>query len=481
MRPVCRAATIILTLSCLGPVAASSPAGQFVHKEFEESDELLLNPDCGWVAYNYEDGYAFRKRVAGGREPFALASVMYTRHPSKGWEDEQGGLEGSQPLRLLENWMSHGRHVAFRIYANSVRDLPERLRGSAQTFTYRRKGETRSGLTYWDPAYVEHHRKLVRFLGKRLGTSPYLAFVDVGGVGNTGGEWFFAPSEAFRQAGLDDETHFRLVRSFVEMYRAAFPGTRLFISYECVAGAGSRRADVMDLLLRHDVGLRDDGLGGWPFPRREPPLDTWPMPTFWPRLPVLFEGGGQGGGGVYGWVREGKDPERILQWAFERTRPTYINMGGNETVSEKACAELPELLVRYGRKLGYRFVLLRAACPAVLERGQVSELEMTWANRGIAPCYADHRIEITLCDPTGAAVLTTASAPEPATTQWAPGRELKARVRFSLPATVPTGDYVLKVSMLSGDARAPARRVKIGTRGCDEDGRYSLGPVRVAR
>ena len=74
-----------------------------------------------------------------------------------------------------------------------------------------------------------------------------------------------------------------------------------------------------------------------------------------------------------------------------------------------------------------------------------------------------------------------AEVPEPATTQWAPGRELRARVRFSLPATVPTGDYVLKVSMLSGDARAPAQRVKIGAKGCDEEGRHSLGPVRVAR
>ena len=94
---------------------------------------------------------------------------------------------------------------------------------------------------------VEDHRRLVSFLAERMGDSPYLAYVDIGGVGNTGGEWFLSPEDPYVRAGYDDEAHLELVRTFVTMYREAFPRTRLFISYDCITFAQSSRRPAFPL------------------------------------------------------------------------------------------------------------------------------------------------------------------------------------------------------------------------------------------
>jgi len=486
-----RCTRLALALACLGSSGCLLPRqGPVLSVRFEEAGGLAINPDCGWVAYNYEDSYAMRTRVAGGEEPFPFASVIYTRHPRKAWEGPEGDFEGSEPLKLLEDWMAKGRHVGFRIYANGPEDLPADLReqvptlpggaeeGAEQGAEEGAEEAAKGEIVYWSDAYVEDHRKLVEFLGERLGGSPYLAYVDVGGCGNTGGEWFFSPREPFMKAGLDDRKHLELVTEFVEMYRRAFPQARLFISYECVAKAWSRRREMVDLLSKHNVGIRDDGLGGWPFPEANPSRATWPMLGSWPEVPVLFEGGGEGGG-VYGWTVQGKDPRQILDWAFEHAHPSYVNIGGAETASAKACSELPELLREYGRRLGYRFVLLEATCPAAAGAGEALPLDTVWANRGVAPCYGDRPLELALFREDGGLAGTLVADPEPATGRWGPGRTVRVHVEFRLPGDLAPGRYTLKLGMLRNDPRAPGAHVAIATDGADADGRCTLGVIRV--
>lgn len=529
-----RSAHLTLALMCLVSAGCLAPReGPLLSVRFAEAEGLTVNPDCGWVAYDYEDGYAQCSAAADGQEPFPFASVVYARHARKDWQGPGGGFEGGEPLKLLEDWMAHGRHVGFRIYANGPEDLPPDLRDQVPTLSEAKERaqqapgegaaqgegegteqkpqqgapegpgegaeevpepaaqeetdgepedpkaeETEGEIVYWSEAYVEDHRKLVEFLGHRLGSSPYLAYVDIGGCGNTGGEWLFTPRDKFAEAGLDDRTHLRLVTEFVEMYRTAFPHARLFISYECIAKAWSQRRAMVDLLRANDVGLRDDGLGGWPFPEVNPSRATWPVSGLWPELPVLFEGGGEGGG-VYGWTLQGMEPRQVLDWALEHACPSYVNIGGAETASARASEELPGLLREYGRRLGYRFVLLEATCPVTAAAGAPLPLDLVWANRGVAPCYADRPLELALFGEDGALAGTLLANPQPATGRWAPGQTVKVHAEFCLPADLPPGSYTLKLGMLRGDPRAPDAHVAIATDGADADGRFVLGVIRV--
>ncbi len=460
-------------LCALTPALAAAET-ELVERQFEESARLIRNPDCGWIAYNYEDSYELCRRRAGGKEPFMLASVVYTRHPRRAWQGPTGRFEESAPVRLLDDWIKHQRHVAFRIYANSMNHLPDRLRPEVSAIA-----PAKRGILYSDPEYIEDHRRLVEYLGGRFGDSPYLAFVDIGGVGNTGGEWHFAPLSLYREAGLHGDTMHDLVEVFVKMYRRAFPNTRLFIGYDCIKHAGHRSADVIDILRENDVGVRDDGLGGWPYPKPFPPLDAWPLPLLWRRMPVMFEGGGEGGG-VYGWGLQGKDREKVLRWAFDRAHPSYINLGGAETNSARACRELAPLLLTHGRKLGYRFALLHASCPRELGVAQQATIRMRWANRGNAPCYADRELEVAFCNIDGSTAAAVKARPEPTTTEWEPNQELDVELSLTVPADLEPGEYLLKLRMLLGDPRAPDTAVDVATADPDEKGRYTLGTVEVS-
>jgi len=470
--------TFTLVLSALLCVTAKGAEVETVKKVFTESNALVINPDCGWVAYNYEDSYATRQQIAQGREPFALASVIYTRHPVSAWENEDGSFEGSAPLKLLEDWSQHGRAVGFRIYANTADHLPEHVRDAVEIIDpLETRGEA-VRIAYWDPNYIAHHRKLVEFLGKQLSNSPLLAYVDIGGVGDTGGEWFFENRHPYDRTGLTDEIFLDMLKSFITMYRQAFPQTRLFISYDAIVQAKSKHKEALALILENDIGVRDDGLGGWPWPREHAPPESWPMPKFWPDVPVLFEGSGRGGG-VYGWKMQRKDPARILRWALRKCHPSYINLGGAETTSEKACAELKDLLLKYGRKLGYRFVLLEASYPARLKPGATATISMRWANRGTSPCYADRKMELSLCDDAATPVATIQAMPDPPTTAWAPESEQDLSMTLSIPETVTSREYKLRIGILMGNPRAPKQWVKTATANAEDNGQITIGGIQI--
>ena len=141
--------------------------------------------------------------------------------------------------------------------------------------------------------------------------------------------------------------------------------------------------------------------------------------------------------------------------------------------------ELRDVLLKYGRKLGYRFVLLNARTPMSLQHGQDFEVITTWANRGIAPCYGDRKMQISLYDHEGKLFIVMEAKPSPPTTAWLPGREVTVRMSLRCPADVPAGAYSLRLALSLGDFDDPARLLNIATKGAEEDGRYLVGSVHV--
>ena len=462
------AAVILLLLSSLRAHGAKR-----VDREFEKSARFLSNPQCGWIAYNQNDSYSKRKKLSGEEKPFPFASVIYTRHPRRAWEGTGESFQNSRPVKMLESWMQHGRHVAFRIFASHMSHLPDDV---ANSITAIGPGGTR--IPYWDPDYISDHRKLITYLGDKWADSPHLAFVDIGGVGKEG-RWFFSRRKTYESAGLTNARYAKLVKKYVRMYENAFPDVQLFISYKCVTEAGNRADKIMALLKEHGIGVRDDSLGEWPYPRNRPPLREWPVPLFWRDVPVLFEINDKKGGGIYGWEQQGNTPEEILEWTLRMSKPSYINLGGTAEASAKACRDMPGFLLSKSPLLGYRFVLQRISYPASVEAGGKLRLRASWSNRGRAPCYRSYEMEVSLWDEDGQRAAVMYAEPRSPTTEWQPLEEVTTRVEVEVPREIAKGTYTVKLRLIRDRSASPAVAVETATKGEDEKGRFSAGKLNL--
>lgn len=461
------AAIVLLMLSFVQPAIAER-----TEKEFKKSSRFLANPDCGWIAYNKTNTYGERKKQSSAEKPFPFASVIYTRHPRRAWEGADG-FGDSAPVSMLESWVEHDRHIAFRVYAGRMSHLPDDLAPDVQAI-----GDGGRRIHYRDPDYIRDHRKLVNYLGDKWADSPHLAFVDIGGVGHDKGMWSFSRPEIYEQAGLTDARYAELVKTFVRMYEEAFPGVQLFISYKCIPGAGDKSTEVMSFLKEHGIGIRDEGLGEWPYPRNRPPLRNWPVPLLWRDVPVLFEISGNQGG-IYGWEEQGNEPRELLTWALRMCRPSYINLGSTGSASAQACKDMAGFLLSNSPLVGYRFVLKRISFPGQAETGDTLRLSTTWSNQGRAPCYKPYRMEVSFWDEKGRQAGVVYGAPQPPTTKWKPLEEVTSDVTVNVPSDLEAGSYTLKVRLVRNKTASAPAAVETATQGGDLKGRFSAGQLQV--
>ncbi len=233
----------------------------------------------------------------------------------------------------------------------------------------------------------------------------------------------------------------------------------------------------MSLLKEHGIGVRDENLGEWPYPRSRPPLREWPVPLFWRDVPVLFEISGKKGGGIYGWKKQGNTPEEILKWTLRMSRPSYINLGGTAAASAQACAEMPAFLLSHSPLLGYRFVLQRISFPASVETGGKLRLRAMWSNRGRAPCYRSYEMEVSLWNEDGQRAAVMYGEPDPPTTDWRPLEEVTARLEVNVPPEVSRGTYTVKVRLIRNRSASPPVAVETATQGADGKGRFEGGTL----
>ena len=363
-----------------------------------------------------------------------------------------------------------------------MRDLPPAAARGCRRRHLRRRGQTLRG-----------HRLLGRGLHRRpppagavpwrsaSADSPYLAFVDIGGVGNTGGEWLSGPAGARSPGqGWTTSAYYSLVKTFVEMYRQAFPDTRLYISYECIVRAGARRQDVERPAAEERRGRARRRPGRLALPAHRRAAGRLADAHALAEAARLLRGGRRGHlQRQPARPRAGPDPGLALQAV-----PAHLRQPGRRRrrTSQRACKDMPAMLERYGRRLGYRLALLSASVPAQAEarrcrRGHgCSGPTAAWRR-------ATRRTGSRSPSSTGAGrfVLAVAVAPAaggarsgcPASRYWS------VRAPFECPANVPAGDYSLKLRLLFGRRGGPTRPVKVATKGADADGRYTVGTVHV--
>ena len=418
--------------------------------ELPDNAEALINPDMGWTMHFYSNqtwNYGSRLAPADTLDWFEGCSVVYLRIPWAFIEPEEGHFEWSILDTPAQRWIAGGKQVAFRFTtAESWLEYPTPKWVFDAGAKYVRftpgEGPQATGEyvapVFDDPIFLEKLGNFLAAAGARYDDNPNVAFIDVGTFG-TWGEGHTGFSQR-----LDDAENVRLAGIHLDLHKKYFPRTQLVISDDVI---GAERPGDDFPLMRYarsqNVSLRDDSIlvqGGdraW--------FHAGLAQQFWPTLPVVLEHEHFAGS-----VERGCWDSELLKKAVEEYHASYLSIHGwPDELWEKE----KEAVRAINRRLGYRFNLPKIAYPDTVRPGEPAVWRYDFANVGVAPCYRDAFVSLTLKDGEGgiAAVLVdefNGRNLEPAE----PGKAVPVEraVRFTINQLAPRlapGEYEVFVSV----------------------------------
>jgi hypothetical protein len=365
----------------------------------KNTDAALINQGMGWVCFHYSNrlwAYGSRTEPGDTLDWFPGASVVYFRLPWCYLEPVEGTYRWDLIDTYAQPWVAQGKKIALRVTACENRfryATPEWVqKAGAKGLDYKFSTvgapaeETLWEPDYQDPVFLEKLDHFLAALAKRYNGNPSVAYIDIGtfgmwGEGHTGGT-----------SKLSQEETDKRVKIQIDLYKKHFPDTLLCISDD-VAGS-SRPGDHFpstDYAFSKGVTLRDDSILVQKAPHAW--YHAGMAQQFWPTLPVIIEHE------HYGLSKEHNawNPELLLE-SVEQYHASYLSIHWWPDVFLK---ENKDAVARINQRLGYRLELREVAYPKTVVIGAAFTVDTTWANVGVAPCYAGGTLAFTLKNSAG--------------------------------------------------------------------------------
>ena len=361
----------------------------------EDDGQALLNPGMGWTMHFYSNivaNYGSQLEPSDTLDSFPGCSTVYLRLPWAFIEPEEGKFNWAVVDTPAQRWIADGKKVSFRFTCceSWLRwATPEWVHqaGAKGINFHFGKGPAEDGPLwapiYDDPVFLE---KLDRFLaeaGKRYNGNPDIEFIDVGtfgmwGEGHTG----------FDQQ-LSQEKTDQMSKIHLDLHKKHFPDTLLCISDD-VSGPDNRQSPWpgMDYALSQGVSLRDDSILVQKYPNHW--FHAEMAQAFWPTLPVILEHEHFGNSKERGaWDRE------LLLKSVEEYHASFMSIHWWPDVLLKENKETIDII---NRRMGYRLQLRELSYPKSVAIDTDFKVDWSWANAGVAPCYAGGFPALTLKD-----------------------------------------------------------------------------------
>jgi hypothetical protein len=378
-------------------VAASVNAQQRLVVTPQDHGRALVNPDMGWTMHFYSNiisNYGSKLEPSDTLDDFPGLSTVYLRLPWSFLEPREGEFDWSVMDTPAQRWIAKGRRIAFRIscceswmrYATP--QWVEAAGARGHNFTVG-KGVDENG-PFWEPVYDDpvFLEKLENFLvqfARRYDGNPHVAFVDVG----TFGVWGEGHCWASTKLEIDDAVK----RVHIDLHLKHLPRSLLAVSDDFIGPENPvARHPLTDYMLAHGVTLRDDSICV------QPPPKSWfhaeLAQAFWPQLPVVLEHEHYGPSVR----RQAWGDGSLLLQAVEEYHAAYmsIHWWPHEFLEDNR-----EIIDRINQRMGYRLQPRKLSWPAEIALGQPFEVQATWANAGVAPCYPGGYMALTLKDTHG--------------------------------------------------------------------------------
>jgi len=479
-------AVVLAIVVCLVPaMAASAEQGgtesKMVVVKPVDTQEALVNPDMGWVAYFYSNvptNYGSQLEPSDTVDDFPGLSTVFLRIPWSMVEPQEGKFNWAILDTPAQRWIAKGKRIALDITCSenwTAFGTPEWVKKAGAKGTYYEfgKGPSAKGWT-WDPDFGDpiFLGKLDAFLAAmaaRYDGNPNVAFVSMGSYG------LWGEGHTFMTSQVPDDKADKIVRKHIDMLVKHFPRTLLNVGDDIVGhDKPGRHFPLTDYALSKGVSLRDDSIMVQPPPRQW--YHSEMAQEFWPKLPVVLEHqhfGGAKDNGAWG------DGSRLLK-AVEDYHASYMSIHCWPRIE---LAENRALIDRINLRMGYRLQLRQISWPEKIVIGQPFKVASKWANAGVAPCYPGGFMALTIKDDKGGivSVLSDESLDMRSLEVGAPGKapvrehESELTVGLIAPATKP-GTYDIFVSVGRRDG-TPVIALPLA----DDDGqhRYKLGKMEV--
>ena len=339
----------------------------------QDDGRALVNPGMGWTMHYYSNvprNYGSTVEPGDAMAWFPGCSVCYLRIPWAYLEPEEGVYNWSALDTPAQRWIERGGQVAFRItcseswleYATPKWVFDAGAKGIRWTWG---KGPRADGKLvdpdFADPVFLAKLENFLKAFARRYDGRPEVAFMDIGTYG-LWGEGHTLMSSKVPQERMNVD-----VRKHIDLHVKCFPRTALVISDD-VSGPTNKSGSypLLDYARARGVGWRDDSV------LVACPPNSWyhadQAERYWRTLPVVLEHEH-----YLGSVQRGAWSKDLLVRSVEEMHASYM-------------------FDQINRRLGYRFQLREASWPKTVHVGPEPRpfaVTWTWANAGVAPCYAD--------------------------------------------------------------------------------------------
>ena len=373
-------AACVVTAAATGLSATVRPA---------DDGRALVNPGMGWTMHYYSNvprNYGSTIESGDAMAWFPGCSVCYLRIPWAYLEPEEGVFNWSALDTPAQRWIERGGQIAFRItcseswleYATPKWVFDAGAKEIRWTWG---KGPCADGKLvdpdFADPVFLGKLENFLKAFARRYDGRPEVAFMDIGTYGLWGeGHTLMSSKVPQEKMNVDVKKH-------IDLHLKCFPRTTLVISDD-VSGPSNKSGNypLLDYARERGVGWRDDSI------LVANPPNSWyhadQAERYWRTLPVVLEHEH-----YLGSVQRGAWSKDLLVKSVEEMHASYMSIHGP---AKKLLDENRDAIDKINLRLGYRFQLREASWPDAVHVGldaRPFKVNWTWANAGVAPCYAD--------------------------------------------------------------------------------------------
>lgn len=443
----------------------------------------LPNPDKGWFHHQYDNGTgSYPVTASFDLSTFPGLDHAYVRLSWAHFEPQEGRYDWSLIDDVVTRWTAQRLRVALKITCKETYEAyatPEwvRVAGANGTFYPGANGLQTWAPDYGDPTFLGKLENFLRALATRYDGKPFLAYMDLGSIGDWG--------EGHTNASSKTAVPVEVIRKHMDLHARTFPKSLVVVGDDLITyrHSQSETSSLLAYAKTLGFGMRDDSVLVDYYVQTYPTTFSVSDPdlfqTTFPLRPTLLELQ------HYGSVKSAGDwtvpngamrGAEILRGAIRTAHATFVGYHGR---IDTWLNENPQLARDLINSMGYWLFLKSAQLPARAVAGAAMSVGVTWTNRGVARPYQRYVARIAL-QPSAGGAPTVLPIDTSDSRRFAPGSDVTEWYTVTLPPALAAGHYAVRFALTTRDSERPIL-VGMSADRRDDSGNYLLDELDIDR